>query len=110
LLTEEEYTIQGDLETMNALRELRDYCRSPKCDAWRTMSHLQDPLRFAKFVGGSPHLSDDEVTVYENSLYPNVVNCQAEDDSSSNDDESISFDEPYFGDISSIRPEDALIT
>ncbi|XP_055901474.1 nuclear envelope integral membrane protein 1-like isoform X2 [Biomphalaria glabrata] len=43
LLSEEEYIIEGEIETTRALKELREYCRSPNCDAWKTLSRLNSP-------------------------------------------------------------------
>ncbi|XP_037090096.1 nuclear envelope integral membrane protein 1-like [Pollicipes pollicipes] len=65
LLTEQEYLEQSSAATRQALDELRQYCRSPDCDAWRTVSRLRTPTRFAEFVEGSSHLSDAEVLEYE---------------------------------------------
>jgi len=42
-LTEEEYVAQGLEETRKALEELRLYCRSPECNAWKTISRLNSP-------------------------------------------------------------------
>ena len=43
---------QSQLETTRALNELREYCKSPKCDAWKITSRLTSPSRFAEFVAG----------------------------------------------------------
>lgn len=45
LLTEEEYRIQGEVETRKALEELREFCNSPDCSAWKTISRIQSPKR-----------------------------------------------------------------
>ncbi|XP_066221939.1 nuclear envelope integral membrane protein 1 [Saccopteryx leptura] len=65
LLTEEEYRIQGEVETQKALEELRQFCNSPDCSAWKTVSRIRSPKRFADFVEGSFHLTPNEVSVYE---------------------------------------------
>ncbi|XP_067553136.1 nuclear envelope integral membrane protein 1 isoform X1 [Pseudorca crassidens] len=65
LLTEEEYRIQGEVETRKALEKLREYCNSPDCPAWKTVSRIQSPKRFADFVEGSFHLTLNEVSVHE---------------------------------------------
>ncbi len=52
MLTESEYLDQTRVETAKALNELRSFCKSPKCDAWRVTSRLQSPSRFAEFVEG----------------------------------------------------------
>ncbi|XP_030722435.1 nuclear envelope integral membrane protein 1 isoform X3 [Orcinus orca] len=63
--TEEEYRIQGEVETRKALEKLREYCNSPDCPAWKTVSRIQSPKRFADFVEGSFHLTPNEVSVHE---------------------------------------------
>lgn len=65
LLTEEEYRIQGEVETQKALEELRTFCNSPDCSPWKTISRIQFPKRFADFVEGSFHLTPNEVSVHE---------------------------------------------
>ncbi|XP_034028948.1 nuclear envelope integral membrane protein 1 [Thalassophryne amazonica] len=62
LLTEEEYQIQGEVETQRALEELRKFCNSPEFSPWKAVSRLQSPKRFADFVEGSPHLLPNEVS------------------------------------------------
>ena len=53
LLTEQEYLDQTQVETARALKELREFCHSPKCDAWKVTSKLTSPSRFAEFVAGN---------------------------------------------------------
>ncbi|XP_042638142.1 nuclear envelope integral membrane protein 1 [Orycteropus afer afer] len=65
LLTEEEYRLQGEVETRKALQELREHCKSPDCSAWKTITRIQSPKRFADFVEGSYHLTPNEVSVHE---------------------------------------------
>ncbi|NXV24594.1 NEMP1 protein, partial [Cepphus grylle] len=65
LLTEEEYRVQGEVETRKALEELRNYCRSPDFSAWTAVSRIQSPKRFADFVGGASHVTPNEVSVHE---------------------------------------------
>ncbi|XP_053560956.1 nuclear envelope integral membrane protein 1 [Bombina bombina] len=65
LLSEEEYRKQGEVETHKALEELREYCNSPEFAAWKTVSRIQSPKRFADFVEGSPHLTPNEVSIHE---------------------------------------------
>jgi len=64
LLTEQEFIDQSQLETTRALQDLREYCKSPKCDAWKMTSRLTSPSRFAEFVAGSPHLTQEEILNY----------------------------------------------
>lgn len=45
LLSEEEYRLQGEVETQKALAELRSVCRSPDFHAWSTVSRIQSPKR-----------------------------------------------------------------
>ncbi|NXY25206.1 NEMP1 protein, partial [Atrichornis clamosus] len=65
LLTEEEYRLQGEVETCKALQELRSLCQSPEFSAWTTVSRIQSPKRFADFVGGASHVTPNEVSVHE---------------------------------------------
>ncbi|NXO30522.1 NEMP1 protein, partial [Cisticola juncidis] len=65
LLSEEEYRVQGELETQKALAELRSICQSPEFSAWSTVSRIQSPKRFADFVGGASHVTPSEVSAHE---------------------------------------------
>ncbi|XP_074623163.1 nuclear envelope integral membrane protein 1-like isoform X2 [Acropora palmata] len=42
-LSLEEYILQGSEETRLALEDLREYCNSPDCNAWKTISRLRHP-------------------------------------------------------------------
>ncbi|XP_063360350.1 nuclear envelope integral membrane protein [Cydia amplana] len=65
LLTSEEYYEEGARETKQALESLRKYCSSPDCAQWRIMLKINDSKRFASFVEGDSHLSDEEILDYE---------------------------------------------
>ncbi|NXR18303.1 NEMP1 protein, partial [Cinclus mexicanus] len=65
LLTEEEFRLQGEVETRKALAELRSSCQSPEFSAWTTVSRIQSPKRFADFVGGASHVTPSEVSAHE---------------------------------------------
>ncbi|XP_059049675.1 nuclear envelope integral membrane protein isoform X2 [Achroia grisella] len=65
LLTSEEYYEEGARETKQALENLRKYCSSPDCAQWNIMLKLNDSRRFASFVEGNSHLSDEEILDYE---------------------------------------------
>nr|XP_020634411.1 nuclear envelope integral membrane protein 1 isoform X1 [Pogona vitticeps] len=65
LLTEEEFRIQGEIETRRALEELREYCTSPDFSAWKAVSRIQSPKRFADFIEGASHVNPNEVSVHE---------------------------------------------
>ncbi|XP_063281199.1 nuclear envelope integral membrane protein 1 [Prinia subflava] len=65
LLSEEEYRVQGEVETQKALAELRSVCKSPEFSAWSTVSRIQSPKRFADFVGGASHVTPIEVSAHE---------------------------------------------
>ncbi|NXH41630.1 NEMP1 protein, partial [Dicaeum eximium] len=65
LLTEEEFQLQGEVETRRALAELRSFCQSPQFSAWTTVSRIQSPKRFADFVSGASHVTPDEVSAHE---------------------------------------------
>ncbi|VVC95723.1 unnamed protein product [Leptidea sinapis] len=99
LLTSEEYYEEGARETKHALDELRKYCSSPDCAQWRVMLKLHDAKRFASFVEGNSHLSDDEVIDYESYAFSmertkpiansTRNNLEISDDDSSVDDEDL---------------------
>ncbi|GBP60809.1 Nuclear envelope integral membrane protein 1a [Eumeta japonica] len=101
LLTSEEYFEEGARETKAALDDLRKYCSSPDCAQWRIMLKLNDSKRFAGFVEGDSHLSDDEVLDYEayafsleRNLKPNNrMSSTREDLEISEDDSSASEDD-----------------
>ncbi|GAB6019150.1 hypothetical protein CHUAL_000769 [Chamberlinius hualienensis] len=82
LLTEDEYHNQGVDETKKALLELREFCNSPKCESWKIMRKLKSPMRFAGFVDGDSHLSNDEILDYElsESLVDDDVSFSDDDD------------------------------
>jgi hypothetical protein len=64
LLSEAEYMDQSRIETEKALADLRNFCQSPKCNVWKLTSKLTTPSRFAEFVEGSSHLTQQEVMNY----------------------------------------------
>ncbi|KAF2896117.1 hypothetical protein ILUMI_10059 [Ignelater luminosus] len=68
LLSNTEYYQQGVVETAKALEELKSYCSSPDCNQWKTVLKLKDVKRFASFVEGTSHLSDEEILEYETSI------------------------------------------
>ncbi|KAG5877296.1 hypothetical protein JTB14_036365 [Gonioctena quinquepunctata] len=68
LLTEEEYYQQGVEETSKALNELRKYCSSPECNQWKTVRKLKDVKKFASFIEGDSHVTEEEIFDYESSL------------------------------------------
>lgn len=69
LLTKDEFEDQGRVETEKALKELREYVKSPKCkDQWKLVKTLAQPTRFAQFVEGNQHVTLDETVAYENEL------------------------------------------
>ncbi|CAD5119440.1 DgyrCDS8050 [Dimorphilus gyrociliatus] len=84
LLTNEEYREQGRIETEKALAELRKYCQSPDCNAWKTVSRLESPARFASFIAGSSHLTSDEIRIYDE-LSDDESLIQTDDDSECTD-------------------------
>ncbi|ERE90600.1 transmembrane protein [Cricetulus griseus] len=89
LLTEEEYRIQGEVETQKALQELREFCSSPECSAWKTVSRIQSPKRFADFVEGSFHLTPNEVSVHEQEY--GLGSIIAQDEELSSEEEGSEF-------------------
>ncbi|XP_015471129.1 nuclear envelope integral membrane protein 1 [Parus major] len=91
LLTEEEFRLQGEVETRKALAELRSSCQSPEFSAWSTVSRIQSPKRFADFVGGASHVTPTEVSAHERefglgSLF-NEQLFEEDDDDDDDDDE-----------------------
>ena len=71
LLSEAEYLDQSRVETARALQNLRDYCQSPKCNAWRTVSSLTSPSRFAEFIEGNPSDGDQNAFAMMNVMMAN---------------------------------------
>ncbi|XP_018580078.1 nuclear envelope integral membrane protein 1 [Anoplophora glabripennis] len=67
MLTNDEYYEQGVRETAKALDGLRQFCSSPECNQWNTALKLKDVKRFASFIEGNSHLSDEEILEYETS-------------------------------------------
>ncbi|XP_070535792.1 nuclear envelope integral membrane protein 1-like [Ptychodera flava] len=65
LLSEDEYMIQADRETKIALQQLRKFCQSEQCDAWKIISRLRSPSRFARFIEGEEHhITDGEFAAH----------------------------------------------
>lgn len=92
LLTEEEYIMQGSEETQKALEQLREYCKSPDCNAWKTISRVKTPQRLAAFVEGDSHLSDNEMMDYESDPQPQLTDDEALSDDDLHFELSTSFD------------------
>ncbi|KAG1695563.1 Nuclear envelope integral membrane protein 1 [Nymphon striatum] len=90
LLSEEEYIQQGSIETEKALEKLRNFCRSPDCNSWKTMSQLNSPIKFAQFIEGSSHLSDLEITSYDIECH-DLDNNFEKSDYISEDEENMEF-------------------
>ncbi|XP_060526555.1 nuclear envelope integral membrane protein [Cylas formicarius] len=86
LLTNDQYYEQGARETAKALTELRQYCSSPECNQWKTALKIKDVKRFASFVEGNSHLSDDEILEYETSVRGELTD-EEEENSELSDDE-----------------------
>ncbi|KAG8194045.1 hypothetical protein JTE90_028387 [Oedothorax gibbosus] len=82
LLSKEEYIHQGEVETKKALDELRKYCSSPECNAWKTISQLRDPIKFAGFIESGHHVS------FEDSFAHAAVGYDCETDDESDAEES----------------------
>ncbi|XP_032512929.2 nuclear envelope integral membrane protein [Danaus plexippus] len=97
LLTSEEYYEEGARETKKALDNLRKYCSSPDCAQWNIMLKLHDAKRFASFVEGNSHLSDDEVLGYESYAFSmersKSISNSTRDHMEISDDDSTEYDE-----------------
>ncbi|NXQ57473.1 NEMP1 protein, partial [Anthoscopus minutus] len=88
LLTEEEFRLQGEVETRRALAELRSSCQSPEFSAWTTVSRIQSPKRFADFVGGASHVTPSEVSAHEREFgLGSLFNEQLFEDEDDDDEE-----------------------
>lgn len=67
LLSQEEYQKEANEYTRKALQELKEYCRSPDFNTWKTLRRLNNPQKMINFVSDDEysHLSDEEVQEYE---------------------------------------------
>ncbi|KAK4881003.1 hypothetical protein RN001_004322 [Aquatica leii] len=79
-ISNEEYYQQGVRETSKGLKELMNYCSSPECNQWKTVLKLQDVKRFASFMEGNSHLSDQEILEYESSIQATDLTDDEEDE------------------------------
>jgi hypothetical protein len=43
LLSQEEYYQEGQEYTAQALKDLKEYCKSPDCNAWKIISRVKNP-------------------------------------------------------------------
>ncbi|XP_036401372.1 nuclear envelope integral membrane protein 2 [Megalops cyprinoides] len=59
-LTEEEYREQGEAYTKASLDGLREHCTKASFPAWDTVLRLRSPQRFADFLRGGSHVSQEE--------------------------------------------------
>nr|CAH7756144.1 unnamed protein product [Callosobruchus chinensis] len=85
MLTNDEYYEQGVRETAKALDELKKFCSSPECNQWKFALKLKDVKRFASFIEGESHLSDEEILEYETSIRGEMT--EEEDDELTEDSE-----------------------
>lgn len=96
LLTSEEFEEQARVETEKALKELREFVKSPKCkEQWKLVMNLSQPARFASFVEGDTHLTLDETRMYDESLHKMELTDDDEDETSDEIEESIAVDENF---------------
>lgn len=79
MLSNDEYYEQGVKETTKALEELREFCASPQCNQWKTALKLKDVKRFASFIEGNSHLSDEEILEYETSIHQTDLTDEEEE-------------------------------
>ncbi|KAJ8953007.1 hypothetical protein NQ318_015369 [Aromia moschata] len=63
----------GVRETTKALDDLRQHCLSPQCNQWKTALKIKDVKRFASFIEGNSHLSDEEILEYETSIQGEIT-------------------------------------
>ena len=76
------------METEKALEQLRNYCRSPEFNKWKAMKKMHNASRFAGFIDGEDHLSDQEV--FSHISYVSMGESQWTDDESSDDSIGVS--------------------
>nr|XP_016924245.1 nuclear envelope integral membrane protein 1 [Drosophila suzukii] len=79
LLTQEEYQQQTAIETSKSLSELRKFVNSPECKQWTVISNLRNPMRFASFANGAPHLDDEEIEDYSRAIEESMEASPQED-------------------------------
>ncbi|EDX01945.1 nuclear envelope integral membrane protein 1 [Drosophila yakuba] len=79
LLTQEEYQLQTAIETSKSLTDLRKFVNSPECKQWAVMSNLRNPMRFASFANGAPHLDDEEIEDYSRTIEESMEAASEED-------------------------------
>lgn len=79
LLTQEEYYQQTVKETAQSLSELRTYLNSPECKQWNLITKLHNPMRFAAFANGAPHLDDEEIEDYSRAIEESLEAANEED-------------------------------
>eukprot|EP00111_Clytia_hemisphaerica_P004102 TCONS_00011730-protein len=63
-LSMEEYERQCKETTERELKELKEYCESPKCNSWKVVSRLKDPKRFASFLESGDQFTNEEKDDY----------------------------------------------
>jgi len=63
-LSEFELQHQTERETRLALEQLRRHCQDNHREAWRIMSRLKNPGRFAEFVEGGRDVTEEEVEAH----------------------------------------------
>ncbi|XP_030380293.1 nuclear envelope integral membrane protein 1-like [Scaptodrosophila lebanonensis] len=68
LLSVDEYNQQSLDETTRSLAELREYVNSPNCQQWNLMRRLRNPMQFANFANGEPHLDEEEIEDYSRTI------------------------------------------
>ncbi|KAI4500989.1 hypothetical protein M0802_003792 [Mischocyttarus mexicanus] len=88
LLTDDEYRKEAIKETNKALQNLQQYCSSPECNPWKTILKLENPIKFARFMEGDSHLSDEEMKEHDAEITRISEEYEYTDD---DDDENYSF-------------------
>lgn len=98
LLTTDEFEEQGRVETEKALKDLREFLKSPKCKShWSLVKNLSQPVRFASFVEGEGHITLDETVEYDSMLHTMELSDDEEisEDSDETIEESIAVNENF---------------
>ncbi|CAB3978140.1 Hypothetical predicted protein [Paramuricea clavata] len=80
-ITAEEYEKEGVEETAKALKALREYCESPECNTWRTVSRLKSPKRFASFMSDGVDITLEEQQEFDETSFDCMSFLTSDEDS-----------------------------
>jgi len=91
-ITETQMQEQSQRETRLALEQLRRDCQRNQEEAWRIMTRLRDPGRFAEFVQGASDVTQEEVEEHRRVASSEEISDSTDCDTSGDttDNESVS--------------------